>query len=321
MAATAIIMAAGKSTRMRTRRAKVMHEVCGKPMLHYVLRACWEADCERVMLVVGHEKEQIIDRFGSDKRITFIEQTQQLGTGHAAKMCEEELAHFKGDIFILCGDGPLVRAQVLDTLRQAHHAEHAVASMGTAVMDDPTGYGRVVRDGEGRFVEIVEDLDCTPQQREIREVFPSLYCVKSEDLFYAISRLDNNNKKHEYYLTYIYNILRQAGRKIAAVQAVPQEEVLGINTRQQLADVDAVMQDRIQRQLRVNGVTIASAAGTYIEDGVTAGPDTVIAPFSYVGRDAKIGADCQIGPFAYVPAQSIVPDGSSITGNPTRNGS
>jgi bifunctional UDP-N-acetylglucosamine pyrophosphorylase/glucosamine-1-phosphate N-acetyltransferase len=186
--------------------------------------------------------------------------------------------------------------------------------MATAVMDDPFGYGRIARDTAGEFVDIVEEVDCSPDQREIREVFPSYYCVKSEELLLALSKLTNNNKKHEYYLTDIYGILRREGKKITAVQAMTQQDVLAVNTRQQLADVDEVMQERIQRQHRDAGVTIVASMNTYIQAGCTIGPDTMIQPFSYIGCESTIGPNCRIGPFAYVPAKSIVAEGTDITG-------
>jgi bifunctional UDP-N-acetylglucosamine pyrophosphorylase/glucosamine-1-phosphate N-acetyltransferase len=316
MTSTAIILAAGKSTRMKSRRPKVLHEVCGKPMLDFVLNACFGAGCGRVMVVVGYGKEEVKARFESDDRITWVEQAEQLGTGHAAKMCLEELKrHHSGDAFILAGDGPLITAGVLHTLRKAHHDDRAAASMATAVLDDPTGYGRIIRDADGRFMEIVEQIDCTPEQREIREVFPSIYCVKADELAFALLRLKNENKKSEYYLTDIYGILRQAGRKVLAVQAVTAEDVLAVNSRDQQAQVDAVMQDRIQRQLRDGGVSIASGVNVYIEAGVTVGPDTVIHPFSFVGRDSSIGGNCVIGPFARVPRESLVPEGTVMEGS------
>jgi bifunctional UDP-N-acetylglucosamine pyrophosphorylase/glucosamine-1-phosphate N-acetyltransferase len=244
-----------------------------------------------------------------------VEQAEQLGTGHAARVCEAHLRNEHGDVFILTGDGPLIRGEVLRTLHGAHRDEHAAASMATAVLDDPTGYGRVIRDEKGEFVEIVEQADATPEQREIREVFPSYYCVRSEDLLLALSRLKNENKKKEYYLTDIYGILRAAGRKVVAVQAVTQEDVLSVNDRDQQAQVDSIMQDRIQRQLRRGGVTIVSGVNTYIEAGASIGADTVIRPFTFIGRDSTIGADCSIGPFACVPAEGIVPEGTTVSGN------
>ena len=206
-------------------------------------------------VVVGHGKDEVVAAFESDKRIHFVEQTEQLGTGHAARMAEPLLKKTHGDVFILAGDVPLVGNDVLTTLHRVHMDDHASASMATAVLEDPTGYGRIMRDPAGEFVEIVEQVDCTPQQREIKEVFPSYYCVKVDDLLYALANIKNENKKGEYYLTDIYEVLRAAKKKIVAVQAATYEDVLAPNTRQQLAEADMVMQDRIQRNLRDSGVT------------------------------------------------------------------
>jgi bifunctional UDP-N-acetylglucosamine pyrophosphorylase/glucosamine-1-phosphate N-acetyltransferase len=312
---TAIILAAGKSTRMKSNRPKALHEICGRPMLDWILRACYDAGCSRVLVVIGHGKDEIIAQFGSDHRIRWIEQKEQLGTGHAARMCETELREHPGDVFILAGDGPLIRGEVLRTLLNAHREEHAAASMATAILEDPTGYGRLIRDAAGNFVDIVEEVDCTSEQRQLREVFPSYYCVRSEDLVQAFGKLTNNNRKHEYYLTDIYGILRRMGRKVVAVQAVAAEDTLAVNTRQQLAEVDAIMQDRIQRQLRDAGVTVISGINTYIEAGATIGPETVVQPFSFIGRDSSIGGGCVIGPYAVVPRESIVPEGTTLAGN------
>ncbi len=315
MSLTAIILAAGKSTRMKSRRSKVLHEVCGKPMLDFVLQACFGAGCHRVMVVVGHGKDEVIAQFGHDKRIAWVEQTEQLGTGHAARVCEPHLKDHHGDVLILAGDGPLITAGVLQALVTAHRDDHAAASMATAVLDDPFGYGRIIRDDAGEFVEVIEQADATDEQREIREVFPSIYCVKASELLFALSKLKNENKKREYYLTDVYGILRTAGKKVLAVQAVSAEDVLAINTREQLAQVDAVMQDRIQRKLREAGVTIVSEENTYVEAGVSIGPDTTVRPFCFIGADAGIGSDCVIGPFACVPRGAIVPEGTTVSGN------
>ncbi len=315
MPLSAIILAAGKSTRMKSRRPKPLHEICGRPMLHYVLQACYDAGCQQVMVVIGHGKEEIISRFESDDRIKWIEQTEQLGTGHAARACESELVKHSGNVFILAGDGPLIRGQVLRTLLHAHQDERADASMATAVLDDPTGYGRIIRDDEGNFLDIVEEVDCTPAQREIHEVFPSYYCLKSEALLDALGKLTNDNKKHEYYLTDVYGHLRRDGKKVVAVQAVAAGDVLAVNTREQQAQVDAIVQERIQRRTREEGVAVVSPTNTYIEDGANIGADTIVHPFAFIGRDSSIGRDCIIGPFACLPADSIVPDGATIAGN------
>src|SRR5687768_1018322 len=210
MSLTAVILAAGRSTRMKSKRPKPLHEICGRPMLEYILRACYGAGCQRVIVVVGYGKEEIMAQFAGDKRIHWVEQTEQLGTGHAVRCCEHELKHVHGEVVVLAGDVPLIRAQVLKTLLESHREERVVASMATAVLDDPTGYGRIVRDEKGEFVKIVEQLDCTPEQREIKEVFPSYYCAKVEELLFALSRLKNENKKSEYYLTDIFEILKDA---------------------------------------------------------------------------------------------------------------
>ena len=312
---TAIILAAGKSTRMKSRRPKPLHEICGKPMLGWILDACFDAGVTRALVVVGYGKDEIIEQFGKDRRIHFVEQTEQLGTGHAARMCQPLLQGHGGDVFLLAGDTPLIRAKSSARCWRRIIRTAPAASMATAILDDPTGYGRVVRDEKGQFVQIVEQLDCDARQREIREVFPSFYCVKNEELLFALPRLTNQNKKGEYYLTDIYGILRQAGKKVVAVQAVTAEDVIAPNTRQQLADADAAMQERIQRGLRESGVTIVSGVNTYVEAGVTVGPDTVIGPFTFIGRDSTIGRDCVIGPFVCQPPGSIVPEGTRVAGN------
>lgn len=316
MSQTAIILAAGKSTRIKSNRPKPLHEVCGRPMLWYVLRACYEAGCQKVMVVVGHGKEEVMAQFADDKRIVWIEQTQQLGTGHAARMCEHELRKQQGDVFILTGDGPLIRGEILKTLAAAHHQDHAAASMATAVLENPFGYGRIIRDVNGDFVQIIEEADATADQKAIKEIFPSYYCVKSTELLHALSKLTNTtNKKGEYYLTDIFGILRGEGKKIVAVQAVAPEDTLGVNTRQQLAEIDLIMQDRIQKQVRDAGVTIVNSFNTYIEAGVTVGQDSVIHPFTFIGRESTIGSNCVIGPFARIPRETIVPANTSFVGN------
>lgn len=320
MSSTAVILAAGRSTRMKSRRPKVLHEVCGKPMLQFVLDACFEAGCSQAIVVVGHGKDEVMAQFVHETRIAWVEQTEQLGTGHAVRVCEDVLirqshANPKGDVFILAGDGPLVRADNLRALRQAHKDDHAAASLATAVVDDPAGYGRIVRTTAGDFLEIVEQLDATPAQREIREINVSLYCARIDELLFALARLKNDNKKGEYYLTDVFGILRNAGKTVTAVQAVAAEDVLSVNSREQLAEVDAILQDRIQRMHRSNGVGINNAANVYIEAGAAIGPDTIVHPFSYIGCDASIGAECVIGPFGMVPRNAVVPEGTTLAGN------
>jgi bifunctional UDP-N-acetylglucosamine pyrophosphorylase/glucosamine-1-phosphate N-acetyltransferase len=317
MKPTAIILAAGKSTRIKSSLPKPLHCVCGKSMLEHVLQACYDAGCDKVVVVVGHGKEKIMQSFAGDSRIMWVEQKEQLGTGHAAKVCEAEIKKHGGNVFILSGDGPLIRGEVLKTLLQAHRDDRSDATLATAVIDNPFGYGRILRDEKGDFVSIVEEADATPEQKLIREVFPSYYCVKAPELLHALSLLKNNNKKGEYYLTDIFEILRKEGKKVVAVQAVAAEDILGVNTRQQLAEIDLIMQERIHRDIREKGVTIVNSFNTYIEAGVTVGPETVIHPFTFIGRDCVIGANCVVGPFARVPRSSVVPEGTTLSGNPS----
>src|SRR5256885_5003691 len=225
MSLTAVILAAGRSTRMKSRRPKPLHEICGRPMLEYILRACYEAGCSKVIVVVGYGKEEVIAAFADDKRIQWCEQTEQLGTGHAVRCAESELKKVPGEVFILAGDVPLIRGKVLKTLLKAHREKKVVASMATAILDDPTGYGRIIRDENGEFLRILEHIDASPEQREIKEVFPSYYCVRVEELIWALGQLKNDNKKSEYYLTDIYEHIRKSGKRVLAVQAGTAEGV------------------------------------------------------------------------------------------------
>ncbi|MGA2499542.1 MAG: NTP transferase domain-containing protein [Tepidisphaeraceae bacterium] len=315
MSLTAVILAAGQSTRMKSVRPKPLHDICGRPMLEYILRACWDAGCSRVIVVVGYGKEEVIARFGHDGRITWVEQAERKGTGHAVQVCLGELKKLQGEVLIIAGDVPLVRGGVLKTLLRTHREEHVTASMATAMLDDPTGYGRIVRDETGQFAEIREHIDCSPEQRQIKEVFPSIYCVHVEELIWSLQQLKNDNKKSEYYLTDIYRHLRGDGKRVLALPVLAAEDMLAPNSRQELARADALMQGRIVRGLRDSGVTIVNEQSTYIEDGVAIGQDTVVYPFSFIGRDATVGDNCTIGPFAMVPRGSVLAAGSIVAGN------
>lgn len=315
MSLTAVILAAGKSTRMKSKVPKPLHEICGRPMLSYILKACFGAGCSKVVVVVGYGKEAVMAAFAHEKRIVWVEQTEQLGTGHAVKVCADELKKVHGDVLVLAGDVPLIRSEVLQTLLKNHRDEGVVASMATAMLDDPTGYGRIIRDEKDEFVRIIEQIDCTAEQREIREVFPSYYCVKVDSLLWALGQLKNDNKKGEFYLTDIYGHLVKSGQRVLAVQCVTAEDVIAPNSRNELAVADAIMQERIMRGLRDSGVTIISPANTYIEDGVSIGQDTVIYPYSFIGRDASVGPDCIVGPYGMVPREAIVPENMTVAGN------
>jgi len=296
----AIILAAGGSTRMNTKLAKVLHEVCGRPMLAYVLQACRKVGIKKIFVVVGFSAEQVKSRFADADGIVWIQQEEQLGTAHAVMCCREHLRDFDGQTLILCGDGPLLRSQTLRTLMEKHEAGQSAATLATAVLDDPTGYGRIVRDAYGNIQGIVEHLDCTPEQLEIKETNPSNYLFNNKHLFEAIDNIKPDNVKNEYYLTDAISGLISTGHKVEAITAMQADEAVGINSRAQLSAASKIMQQRIQRKLMDNGVTIVDPDNTWIDARAEIGQDTVIEPFTYIHGEVRIGDGCRVGPFAYL---------------------
>ena len=314
MPVSAVILAAGKSTRMKSATPKPLQPVCGRPMLGYLLDAVREAGAETIVVVVGHGKELVIDAFGSEKGVVFVEQKEQLGTGHAVQVAVPALPE-SGDVIVLAGDLPLVRGASLKELVEKHREASAAMSLATAIVPDPTGYGRILRDGQGDFVHIVEQLDATPEQREIREVFPSVTCGTARAMKDALSKLKNDNAKGEYYFTDAFGLAREAGGTILAVPCVGADDVVAPNDRRQLAEAGRVMQGRLQEALMAEGVGIDDPRTTWIEHGVEVGRDTRILPFTYIERGARLGEDCQVGPFAHVPAGAALKDGSTLANN------
>lgn len=308
----AVLLAAGKSTRMKTDLPKVMHEVCGKPMLGHVLDACRDAGIEKFYVVVGFAKDAIIQAYDQQPGVNFVEQTEQKGTGHAVMMCREALAGFSGDCVVIAADMPLVNAETLKNLITAHRAATASASLATTVLDDPTGYGRIIRDGKGEFTGIVEHRDCSPAQLKITEVNPSYYCFDAEALFTSLDKITPNNAKGEYYITDTLSILRGEGKRVVAPVKLPAEDATGINSRAELAMVNGLMQRRIQAAWMESGVSIVDPSNTWIECDAQIGRDTVIRPFTFIERGASIGAGCTVGPFSHVAAGLSSADNTTI---------
>jgi UDP-N-acetylglucosamine diphosphorylase/glucosamine-1-phosphate N-acetyltransferase len=245
MSRTAIILAAGKGTRMESDLPKVLHEVLGRPMLRYVLDACRAAGCDRLIVVIGHGADLVRSTFADDGRdVTWVDQAPQLGTGHAVMVCREHLERLTGPVLVVAGDGPLIRTETLRELMAKHEESKAACTLATSVLSDPGAYGRIVRDERGELVGIVEHLDATERERRIREVNVSLYCFDAAALREVLPRLDNRNAKGEYYLTDALKLLRADGRRLAAVAAVPPEDVLSINTLDELREVERVLSSR-----------------------------------------------------------------------------
>ncbi|MCU0913966.1 MAG: NTP transferase domain-containing protein [Planctomycetes bacterium] len=305
----AILLAAGVSSRMNTHLPKVLHEVTGRPMLAYVLDACRSVGVDRIYVVVGFGADQVKERFAEDAAdIVWVQQPKQLGTAHAVKCCQEHLRDFAGQTLVLCGDGPLIRAKTLQTLIEKHEAEHSAATLATAVLDDPTGYGRIIRDAYGNMQGIIEDSDCTPAQRAVKEVNPSYYLFNNQVLFRALENVKPDNVKQEYYLTDALSVLIATGHKVVAITAVRPEEAVGVNSRAQLSVASKIMQHRIQQELMEHGVTIVDPDNTWIDARARIGQDTVIEPFVYIHGEVKIGRDCRIGPFAYLRHGTVIGD-------------
>lgn len=304
----AVILAAGVSTRMNTQMAKVLHEVCGRPMLAYVLDACHKVGIEKIYVVVGFSADKVKDYFANEEKVVWVEQKEQLGTAHAVLCCKEHLKDFKGQTLILCGDGPLIRAQTLTALIKKHETAQSAATLATAKLEEPTGYGRIIRDKDDDIQGIVEHSDCTPEQLEVNEVNPSYYIFNNQVLFEALQKVKPNNVKNEYYLTDAIAEIISTGRKVSAVTAVRPEEAMGVNSRQQLSEAGKIMQRRIQQKLMENGVTIVDPNNTWIDARAKIGLDTVIEPFTYIHGQVIIGKDCRVGPFAFLRHGTVLKD-------------
>jgi len=302
-------LAAGVSSRMNTHMPKVLHEVTGRPMLAYVLDACRSVGVDKIYVVVGFGADQVKERFAEESSdIVWVQQPKQMGTAHAVTCCKEHLAGFTGETLVLCGDGPLIRAKTLQTLIEKHEAEHSAATLATAVLEDPTGYGRIIRDAYGNMQGIIEDSDCTPAQRAVKEVNPSYYLFNNQVLFGALEKVKPDNVKQEYYLTDALAVIIASGHKVIAVTAVRPEEAVGVNSRAQLSVASKIMQHRIQQELMEHGVTIVDPENTWIDARAKIGQDTVIEPFVYIHGEVKIGRDCRIGPFAFLRHGTVIGD-------------
>lgn len=291
---TAVILAAGKGTRMKSKLPKVLHKVGGHPMLEHVMDAAEAAGCRDNVVVIGHGAELVRELVGDRARIAL--QAEQLGTGHAVLQAADTLKDFTGTVMILCGDTPLLEAEELEKFYAEHVKSGAAATVMSALMDDPFGYGRILRDANGDVAGIVEQKDASEEQKQIKEINTGNYCVEAPLLFEVLRTLGNDNAQGEYYLTDVLAKLRAMGKKVGGVITVDSEMIMGVNSRRQLAEAESVMRRRIAERHMDDGVTIMDPASTFIEKSVKIAPDTVIYPNTWLQGATVIGEDCEIGP-------------------------
>jgi len=286
-----LILAAGRGTRMKSATPKVLHPVAGRPMIEYVLETAAALAPETRSVVVGHGAEHVKAALGHHGDVRFLVQEPQLGTGHALMQAAPLLQGASGTLLLLSGDVPLLTPPTLRALLDTHREASAAATLLSAVVPDPTGYGRVVRDG-GEVVRIVEHRDASPAERAVREINASIYALDLEPLFGALRRISADNDQREYYLTDLIGIYRGDGRKVAALAADRPDEILGINSRAELAAMSRKVWLARAEALMAAGVTIEDPATTYVDAGVTVGPDTTIKPGVSLQGRTSIGSGC-----------------------------
>jgi bifunctional UDP-N-acetylglucosamine pyrophosphorylase/glucosamine-1-phosphate N-acetyltransferase len=288
-----VILAAGKGTRMKTRRPKVLHPLCGLPVLHHVLRTARALSPATLCLVVGHQAADLQAALREFDGLTFVTQEPQLGTGHALLQAEAALRGCTGTVVLLSGDVPLLRAGTLEALLAHHHSSDAVATVLTARLEQPYGYGRIVRQ-EGRIVRIVEERDASPEQRRIKEINTGIYAFALDSLFESLRAIAAENSQGEYYLPDLLAVYRRRGCLVETLGVDRASEVRGINSQRELAELAAVSRHAKNEELMSAGVTLIDPATTYVDVDVEVGADTVIHPNVYLEGRTRIGAACEI---------------------------
>lgn len=305
MGAAALILAAGEGTRMKSALPKVAHEILGVPMVRYVVSAARAAGCDRVIVVTGHGAEAVEALIPDE---TCVRQEQQLGTGHAVMCAEVALGDVTGSLVVLSGDSPLLRPETITRLVEAQATSHAAAVILTTVLDDPTGYGRIMRGADGQLEAIVEHKDLAPQDLAHNEVNTGTYCFDATVLFEHLHRLQNENAQGEYYLTDMIHLLRQEGLAVASIRTDEPVETLGVNSRVQLAEAGKVLQRRINRDHMLAGVTMTDPELVWIGPGVRIGRDVVLEPMTFLLGDVEVGGGCVIGPDTRITDSTVGED-------------
>lgn len=294
----AIVIAAGKGTRMKSKNSKLVQKIYGKEIVKRAVENAEKAGVKDIVAVVGYKKEEVMKVLGDNIKYAF--QDEMLGTGHAVMQAKEYLKGKKGKVLVLNGDVPLIRPETLNKLIEKSIENKEYATLLTAIYDDPTGYGRIVRDEGGNIEGIVEEKDTTEEQKKITEINAGIYCFDIEALLEALEKITPNNKQGEYYITDVIQIMNNRGLKTGAVIVEDNTEILGINDRIQLGILTKVLQMRINTELMKHGVTIEDTNTTYIYDDVEIGMDTVIHPNTTIKSGVIIGEDCEIGPNSYI---------------------
>ena len=288
-----IILAAGKGTRMKSNVVKVLHPLAGLPMISYPVQAAQLLAPEKLVVVVGHQGENVKKSLSSEG-ISIVRQEEQLGSGHAVAVTEDALRTFAGTVLIMCGDVPLIRVETLRHFLQRHVESRAVVSVLTVVLEDPAGYGRVVRNESGAIRAIVEHRDATEAVKAIREINTGIYCCEASFLYPALKKIGRDNDQGEYYLPDIIALAVKEGKSAFAVITDDFQEVKGINDRIELAEADQAMRQRILKRHMLEGVSIIDPGSTYIDFGVSIGQDTVIHPNTSIRGTSAIGSNCSI---------------------------
>jgi bifunctional UDP-N-acetylglucosamine pyrophosphorylase/glucosamine-1-phosphate N-acetyltransferase len=312
-----VILAAGEGTRMKSSVPKVLHELCGRPMLLHVIGALQQLPLERIVVVVGHKAEKVVATLHeeTDVPLEFVEQRVQRGTGDAVSVAltvfPDEL-DIEDDLLVVPGDTPLLRSETLAALAREHSDSDAAATVLTARLPDPTGYGRIVRSQDGRVQYIVDHADARDDERAIDEVNTSIYCFRRSYLAPALRRLSPENAQGEYYLTDAIGVLRQAGHVVMAVAAPEVSEALGVNDRVQLAEAEAVLRARINARWMRDGVTMVDPTRTYVDAGVILAPEVVLLPGTVLEGSTRVGAGSVIGPDTRL-VDTTVGEGSTVT--------
>ncbi|OKP86969.1 bifunctional UDP-N-acetylglucosamine diphosphorylase/glucosamine-1-phosphate N-acetyltransferase GlmU [Paenibacillus sp. P32E] len=305
----AVVLAAGQGKRMKSKLYKVLHPVCGKPMVGHVLDTVKATGCQRTVVVVGHGAEKVKAYVGQNAE--YVLQETQLGTGHAVKQAKDLLGGETGTTVVICGDTPLVTAETLEGLMALHEGQNAAATVLTAVMEQPAGYGRIIRGKDGGVLKIVEQKDCSPEEAAVNEINTGTYCFDNTKLFAALEKVTNSNNQQEYYLTDVIGILRAQGDIVLGYQAHDAAESIGVNDRLALSEAEGLMRQRINRQHMLNGVTIIDPASTYIAADVIIGADTTLYPGTTLKGKTVIGEDCIIGPSSEIE-DCVVMDGAEV---------